>query len=119
MPRMVWVRHESDCQQLHVFGRVGVTYELVTFSEFSTFFPAPDPGRAPASGAGARPSVGAGANGAAPVFGGLAVALTPAFFFVLGRILSLNPTAEPSPRALVLPRDGLGVVVMLVMRRST
>ena len=38
VPRMVLVRHESDCQQLHVFGRVGVTFELTTFPSSVHFF---------------------------------------------------------------------------------
>ena len=57
MSRMVWVHHESDCQQLHVFGRVGVTYELITFFEFITFFPALAPGPTPATGSGTVPAL--------------------------------------------------------------
>ena len=86
VPRMVWVRHDSNCQQLHVFGRVGVTFELTTFSS-SVHCPGARPGVRPGIRHGGHPSVDAGAIGVASVFGGLVVALTPAFFFVLGQIL--------------------------------
>ena len=94
MPRVVSVCHKSDCQQLHLFGGVSVIFELATFPG-SVYFPGTRPGAHPgtrpgarpsgrpghgrASGTGECPSVGAGAIGAAPIFAGSVVYLTPAF----------------------------------------
>ena len=86
MPRVVWVCHKSDCQQLHMFGGVSVTFKLATFPG-SVYFPGTRPGARPSSRPGARPgirhgeylAVGAGAIGTAPIFAGSVVDLTPAF----------------------------------------
>ena len=59
MPRVVWVCHKSDCQQLHMFGGVSVTFQLATFPG-SVYFPGTRPGARPAAGPGHDPAADPG-----------------------------------------------------------